>query len=181
MKSILGLTVAAMLCLIGTGGTPGKADVLFQSIPDLTVAPNVNAYCSSCNGSWQVFDTFTLSSASTVQTITFAADNYTVGGWPVSVDVSIWSLNGSLPGSKLFDQNFTPAQFTSISYTSMSYTPYATAIVTVAVPIGILLQALTTSPFLTLLISEFRHTLADLRAPDYNSGPINLHRPLGRL
>ena len=93
--------------------TGAGADTLFQSIPDLTANPVVNAYCSPCygRGGGPLFDTFILGSTSTVNSISFdILGNY---GFP-NVDVGIWTVTGGgLPGSQLFSQTFAPAQFVS--------------------------------------------------------------------
>jgi hypothetical protein len=88
-----------------------KAAVLFQSIPALSATPDVPGWCSSCSGSYRVFDTFNLGSASTITGTTVAV--YNAYDFPTNIDVSIWTVVGGLPGTQLFDANFTPAQFAS--------------------------------------------------------------------
>jgi len=110
------------------------ADTLFQSIPDLTVTPVTNAWCSSCSGTFQVFDTFSLGSNSTIGSISF--DVQTNYFFPANVTVSIWTINlDGTPGSSLFSQTFAPLDFASIQNTVNN-----TSIVTV-LPIGLSLTA----------------------------------------
>jgi hypothetical protein len=129
---------AIALCvgmLMGTA-TSSRAAVLFQSIPDLSVNPVQNAWCSTCTPRdvvYQVFDTFSLGSASDIQSITFAVQ--TSYFFPTDVTVSIWSVASQLPDTELFDQTFTPAQFDSVSNTAFN-----TSLVTVS-PTGLTLAA----------------------------------------
>jgi hypothetical protein len=104
--------VSALAIAASLSTAPVSAAVLFQSIPDLTANPLTNAWCSSCGGEFRVFDTFTLSSGSVIQSISFNVQ--TSYYFPTSVDVSIWSMSGSLPGSQLLGQNFAPASFVSV-------------------------------------------------------------------
>jgi hypothetical protein len=104
---------AILVCACATAfGTPVFADTIFQSIPDLTVNPSTNAWCSSCYGSFRVFDTFTIGNTSTISSVSF--DVQTNGFFPTDVDVSIWTVaSGGTPGLQLFDQTITPDQFVS--------------------------------------------------------------------
>lgn len=97
-----------------TAAAPSAAATVYQSLPDLTVAPVVAGYCSSCNSflQFRIYDTFTLASAATINTVTFALDtSFNVGN---SVNISFFNLNGALPGTSIASFDFTPAQFTSV-------------------------------------------------------------------
>ena len=113
-KSVL---VGAALSLTTTlmSGLPVHSDTLFQSIPDLYTAPNtfIYGYCTSCFGNFQVYDTFSLSNASNIDSVLFsvAGSSY---NWPTSVTVEIFNYNSGLPGTQIFSQTFTPAEFSSV-------------------------------------------------------------------
>ena len=113
---------ASLLAVITA--VPAQADVLFESLPDLTVAPAQNAWCSSCSGSYRVYDTFTLNAASVIGTIEFAVQsNY---NFPSALTVSIHSVSGGLPGAALFSSTFAVGGYTYVN------TAFNTSIVTVA-------------------------------------------------
>ena len=134
---------------------PAHADLLFQSIPNLAVNPSTNGYCSPCGGYYQVFDTFTLGSNSTIGAINFdVTSNY---HWPTSVDVSIWTVSGGLPGVQLYNSTFSTSQFSADNPT-----PYNTDIVTVSIPLWALSSG-------TYAIS-FYGPNGDLSIPGYLGG-----------
>ncbi|WP_298668843.1 PEPxxWA-CTERM sorting domain-containing protein [uncultured Sphingomonas sp.] len=124
MKNRLLITAAALTLAMPAAAS---AATLFQSLPDLTVAPATNAWCSSCGGSYQVFDTFSLGSASTLNSITFAVQaNY---NYPTATTVSFHTLSGGLPGSTIASYTFNPSAFVSATLTGNN-----TALITVALP-----------------------------------------------
>jgi hypothetical protein len=139
---------------------PARSDLLFQSIPSLAANPSAIAFCSSCGGTYQVFDTFTLGTNSTIGAISFDVDsgfNFDVNFiWPTSVNVSIWTVSGALPGTELFQNTYTPAQFSAVTPT-----PYNTDIVTVTTPLWSLSAG-------TYDISFYNST--DLGVPGYTGG-----------
>ena len=103
---------------------PADAKIIFQSIPDLTLAP-ANSWCSSCGGSYRVFDSFTLNSASTIGSVTFAVQsNY---GFAAPIDVSFWTNVGGTPQTKISSQVYAPTSFISSVATG-----YYTKVVTVS-------------------------------------------------
>jgi len=74
---------------------PARASVLFQSIPDLTVAP-ANFLCSDCGDGVEVFGTFTLTSTATITGIEFAVQQYFQN--PVSISFFAYpSVVGAFP------------------------------------------------------------------------------------
>jgi hypothetical protein len=94
---------------------PASAGTIFQSLPDLTVAPVVAGYCSSCNAflPFRIYDSFTLASAATVNTVTFAIDTSFYAG--NSVNVGFFARNGALPGASIASYDFAPSQFTNVT------------------------------------------------------------------
>jgi hypothetical protein len=113
---------------VGSLSTPASSDVIFQSIPNLFAQPDVNGWCSSCNGNYRIFDAFYLKSDTSIGSATFAV---TSGyNFPSDVDVSIWTI-GQLgtPDTQLFSQTFSPAQFVSVVNTQ-----FDTSLVTINLP-----------------------------------------------
>lgn len=106
------LLIAALLA---SAASATSAATLFQSIPDLIVAPAVAGYCSSCNPflQFRIYDSFTLARDSTVNRVTFALDTGFYAG--NSVNVGFFNLNGALPGTAIANYTFAPSQFTSIT------------------------------------------------------------------
>jgi hypothetical protein len=133
--------VAVMISLLVGTIMPSKADVLFQSIPDLTVATDVNS-CSTCAFTSipdiQVFDQFSLNTSATINSILFdAMTSYRYGSYiyqfPTYVQLSIWTVVpailtggqlGTLPGSQLLEQ--------TLNFNSIHDTQYDTSVVTLA-------------------------------------------------
>lgn len=99
-----------VLALVGgmAAAPQARAAVLFQSIPDLTIEPAQNAWCSSCFGAFRIFDLFTLGEDAVVQGITFAvqSDYY----FPTNVTVSIHGVEDGRPDAALFSQVFAVAE-----------------------------------------------------------------------
>ena len=125
MRAFL-LGSASLLAVAVTA--PAQAELLFQSIPDLTVGTPYNSLpCSSCGHSYQVYDTFTLASAATIGKVDFVVgtNNY----FPTDIKVAITTVSGGVPGTELFAQTFTPAEYAVVT-TSVSPT-VSTGIVTV--------------------------------------------------
>jgi hypothetical protein len=124
-RHLLASTAAALAVVLAPGFLPrAHANVLFQSIPNLTVNPTVNAWCSPCGGSYRVYDTFMLGSAASVSRIDFAIQ--TEYDFPTTVTVGIYTLSNGLPGTQLFSQVFAPSSFTYVN------TMFDTSIVSVS-------------------------------------------------
>ena len=68
MHHVRALLAAALISL---SASPSQSATLFQSIPDLTVAPVTNAFRSSCSGGFRAFDTFTFGSNANIQSVSF--------------------------------------------------------------------------------------------------------------
>jgi hypothetical protein len=87
-----------------------RADVLYQSVPDLGAAPS-GYYCSLCAAlSYdRVYDIFTLAGgASIFSSITF--DLYKPF-YPGNVEITFWDVHN--PFNPIFDRTFTPAQLSA--------------------------------------------------------------------
>lgn len=107
---------------------------LFQSIPNLVADTITSPWCSSCTGSYRIFDTFSLGSSSSVGSVTVSLyDEFPY--FPTTFEISVWSINAGLPDDQLFAQTFAPADFVSVVHTGDSR-----AIVTVN-PVGLSLLA----------------------------------------
>jgi hypothetical protein len=109
------LAGATLILMSFVSSVPAYSEILFQSIPDLNAAPNQFKwdYCTACNAGYQVYDTFSLSSASNIDSIFFSLS----GGNPTplpNVSVEIFTINSGSPGSMIFSQTLTPAQFSSV-------------------------------------------------------------------
>ena len=111
MRAFL-LGSASLLAVAVTA--PAQAELLFQSIPDLTVAVGSNrGYCSSCGGQYQIFDSFTLANTATIGQIDFVVRTDT--NFPTDIKVAITTVSGGLPGAELFTQTFTPAEYAFVN------------------------------------------------------------------
>lgn len=88
-----------------------NAATVFTSLPDLTVAPVVAGYCSSCNPflQFRIYDTFTLAADATVNAVTFALDTRFYGG--NSVNLGFFALDGALPGAQLASYTVAASDF----------------------------------------------------------------------
>jgi hypothetical protein len=91
-----------------------RADVLYQSVPDLNAAPSgpgSGYYCSSCAayGYNRVYDIFTLTGGLSIfSSITF--DLYKPF-YPGNVEITFWDVHQ--PFNPIFDRTFTPAQLSA--------------------------------------------------------------------
>lgn len=125
---VLAVAAASMFAAAPTWA----ASLLYQSIPDLTVKPTVNAWCSNCGQNGQpparMHDEFTLSASATVSEVTFVVKS-NFGGWPRAVDLAIWQGPSSGPGTLVAGWTVAPADFLSLSNTA-----FDTAVVSVAAP-----------------------------------------------
>ena len=88
---------------------PVRADVLFQSIPDLTAAPTNATVCSACSAAYQVYDDFSLAAPAKITEIDFTASSLS----HPQVTVGIYSLNGDFPDTLLLSQTFSTYSYSS--------------------------------------------------------------------
>lgn len=109
------LKTAWLAAAIIASASGGNAATLYQSLPDLTVAPTVAGYCSSCNPflQFRIYDTFTLAQDATVNRVTFALDTGFYAG--NSVNLGFFNLAGALPGTAIANYTFAPSQFVSVA------------------------------------------------------------------
>jgi len=114
MKYATFAAAAAVLVL----GSAAQAGTVWQSVPDLAASPSTNAWCSSCGGSYEPLDQFTLGAAASVNSfrLTTQTGFYEgLGGFTVEIYDATHS-------SILFSQAVTP--------TVVSDTAFGTSIVT---------------------------------------------------
>jgi hypothetical protein len=98
MKSVFGASAAAFGLLMIA---PVSAGVIYQSIPDLTVAPEENAWCSECDSDGnKIGQQFTLAAAATANSVALAVDSDYV--WPTSITVGIYEDLSGKVGSVVY-------------------------------------------------------------------------------
>jgi hypothetical protein len=89
LKSVFAAAAAA--CALAGASSAGAA-VIYQSIPDLTVAPDVEGWCSQCEVSAEgqtIGQNFTLAAPATLDQLSFTVTSYIY--WPTSVTVDIFA------------------------------------------------------------------------------------------
>ncbi|MBX3484924.1 PEPxxWA-CTERM sorting domain-containing protein [Phenylobacterium sp.] len=161
MVSFKGAVAGAVLAL-SAFATSASADTLFQSIPDLTVAPDTNAWCSSCDGSYRVFDEFSVAADSTAETLTFAVQSDY--NYPTDVSVFIYAGGTSdAPGSQIYSSIFAPGDWLSAVNTAFN-----TTLVTVN------LGAVALNAGTTYVLSYY--SPVNLGAPSYGQGSGRLYQ-----
>lgn len=126
------LLAGAALAFTVIAGSAGAATI-YQSIPDLTVNPILNGYCSQCEANGQdIGQAFSIGTASTAKSASFAvASNY---NWPTTVDLSIFANAGGVLGANLFSQSYS-------SFVSEVDTGFNTHVLTVNLGAGVALAA----------------------------------------
>lgn len=154
VKLILpGLFAAALAVAIA----PAEAGVFYQSIPDLTVAPNVaEGSCSTCisSGSQWTGEMFSLSSAETVRSIVFTAATAT---FPASVTLGFYDVGGSMTVGAQVGANFT---LSTSSYETIAPGSQPTNIVTAVLGGGG--ETLTAGTYLLFITNN-----SNLALPEY--------------
>jgi hypothetical protein len=110
-KSIL---VAAFL---GLASTAASADVLFQSVPNLSETPT-QFYCSTCSSFFpqRQYDAFTLSGAASLTSVVFNAPNDVNALLSASFQIGIFqarAVPGGMAGALIANFNYTSASITS--------------------------------------------------------------------
>jgi hypothetical protein len=137
--------------------SPAGAAVIYQSIPDLTIAPVTNAWCSQCGGDGQsIGQAFSLGSTATAGSVSFTVQSDYF--WPTSVTVGIYQDAGGSVGTSLYNNTFT-------SFASDVPTANNTDVVTVSLTGGVSLAAGNYVIFLT--------NPGDLGIPGYSGGAGN--------
>jgi hypothetical protein len=132
MKAAIGAASAALFLLVSL---PASASVIYQSIPDLTVAP-ISEGCSQCSfagapDGQDLGQAFSLVTASTLTSITFAIG---LNVWPTDVTLSIFENAGSTLGASLFSHTYS-------SFTSDVPTGQGTDVIGVNLDSGLTLAA----------------------------------------
>jgi len=115
IASGLRAALATSAILVAALPQAASAGVIFQSVPDLNDATQISTYgwCSSCAGSYRIFDQFSL--LSTENITGFSVSLYGLAPyWPTTVNFSVWTVDGSnLPDTELFSQTIAVADFTA--------------------------------------------------------------------
>lgn len=94
------------------GNQAAVAAPVFQSVANMTDSNLTAQWCSSCGGSYRIFDQFSLGSSENITG--FAVSVYSPPPyWPTDINFSIWTVAGNLPGVALFSQNLAAANFTT--------------------------------------------------------------------
>lgn len=107
MKSLF--AASAVACAL-VGASSASADVLYQSVPDLTVPPDVGL-CSACYGDGLFTgQQFTLGAAVTATDLSFTTESY-APFWPATVTVDVFQDADGVLGADLYHQTF--STFTS--------------------------------------------------------------------
>src|SRR5437867_2426095 len=83
-----------------------EASVVYQSIPDLTVAPfGSYGYCSQCFGDGQqIGQVFSIADPATIGSATFATSSDFF--WPSPVTVTVYQDLGGTLGTQVYNQTF---------------------------------------------------------------------------
>jgi hypothetical protein len=107
MKITSALRGAALAGSIFAAGAAQAGQVVYQSVPDLAVAPGP-AWCSQCGSDGQnIGQFFTLASDAYVDTLTFVTSTSTYFPWPTSVTVSLFQDGGANTiGASLYQNTF---------------------------------------------------------------------------
>ncbi|HRD88541.1 MAG TPA: PEP-CTERM sorting domain-containing protein [Accumulibacter sp.] len=99
----------AAAVLIAVSAVPASYAAVVYTSPDFSNASNpaVNAWCSSCGGSWEVSDVFTLSSAATISGADFAIQASYGSNW--NIDIGIWdtALSTQIFSVTMLDGSYT--------------------------------------------------------------------------
>jgi MYXO-CTERM domain-containing protein len=154
VKHVLAGLFAAALAGVAA---PADAGVFYQSIPDLTVAPNIpEGSCSTCAGSGNQWtgEMFSLSSNETVRSIQFTAATAT---FPTSVTLGFYDVvGGSMTVGGQVGTNFT---LSTSSFETITPGTQPTNIVTAVLGGGG--QTLTAGSYLLFITSS------NLALPEY--------------
>lgn len=137
-----------LLCVVAlTLPVAVRASAVYQSIPDLTVAPAINGWCSVCvdhtspqAAIQQVGQQFTLATGGSIGSVLFTVTSYY--HWPTAVTLSVYSDGASNAlGTEVFTRTY-------LSFDSLVSTLFSTDIVGVNTP-GLVLAAGTYDLLLT--------------------------------
>jgi hypothetical protein len=145
---------AAALAVVAA---PAEAGVFYQSIPDLTVAPNIpEGSCSTCSssGSQWTGEAFSLSSTETVRSIVFTVATAT---FPTSVTLGFYDVGGSMTVGGQVGANFT---LSTSSYETITPGTQPTNVVTAV--LGGSGQTLTAGNYLLFITNS-----SNLALPEY--------------
>ncbi len=108
------LTFVAALAVSAFAGA-ARADVVYQSIPDLGAAPDINSWCSDCYGgtTFEPLDPFTLSSNATITGFNLMAQDY--AGYSATAPITVEIYNGDHTAI-IFSQAVNPTFVSGTTY-----------------------------------------------------------------
>ena len=111
----------AIVTLFVATAAHASPTVVFSSIANLTAAPDVNAYCSSCAGpGYEPLDQFTLASSATIS----AFDLVTQSGWYQGTGGFTFEIYDSTHSNVIFAQFVAPSELMNTAYgTSVMHAP----------------------------------------------------------
>ncbi len=155
----VGFLVSILMASLGLlTMAPARAEIIYQSIPDLTIA-QVGNPCSQCGGSGQsIAQQFSLATTATANTVTFVV--YSGYVWPTSVTIGIYQDLGGSVGNVVYQNTFS-------SFVSDVPTPNSTDVVTADVGA----VALAPGSYLLFITNPDSLGVAAFAAPD-NGGLV---------
>ena len=101
----------AALSLLALTAAPAQAATIYQSISDLSAFPAQYGWCSTCDGSFAVYDGFSLSAGASINQIDFNV--LSTYNFPSPVTIQIFKANAGQAGSEIFGQTYAPTSFTT--------------------------------------------------------------------
>lgn len=108
MKQLKLVAAGISIVVAAFAATSAQAAVMFQSAVYNNIAnPAVNAWCSSCGGSYKVFDQFTLGSAGDIGAVDFAIQSNYGSNW--NIQLQIWAADRA---TQLYNHVFGSADYT---------------------------------------------------------------------
>ena len=114
MKNFFSKSLAvAALSLAALAGT-ASAGTVFQSVSNLTDTTKFTSpWCSSCSGTFRIFDQFTLANNESIDGFSVALYS-SAPYWGSGLNFSIWTIGtGNTPDTQLFSQSFSDSDFTT--------------------------------------------------------------------
>jgi PEP-CTERM motif len=106
---------AVALCVLGMIPTTARSAIVYSSVPNFTAAGPATGICSSCNGSYEVLDQFTLSTSATITGLNLVT--YTPGGTYEGLGGFTFEVYNSTHSTILFSMPTTPGSVSVVATT----------------------------------------------------------------